>query len=147
VAQKVEVRLTCDLDEAAIEATEVVFGYDGRSYTFELCEDHLTEFNELLGAWAGAARRVGGMNVAGHPIPRPRRAPERAELTAIREWANQNGYELSERGRLPAGIRKEYEEAMAGQQLIREIEVDIAKEEQRSRPSDQAPKPTRRARR
>lgn len=125
MAQKVEVRLTCDLDdEPTLASDTVVFGYDGRSYTFELCEEHLAEFNELLGGWAGSARRVG-------VTKQTRRGPapnNKAELSAIRQWAASNGYQVADRGRISAEIRREYEEALLGDQLIKEIEEDIATE-------------------
>jgi hypothetical protein len=116
MAQKVQVVLTCDLDDDEVPAAQTVtFGYDGYSYAFELCEQHLEEFNEAMQAYIAAARVADG--------PRRRRAaatPGRTRRSAatsdassgdIRTWARQNGYEISERGRIPAEIRSAYEEA------------------------------------
>lgn len=129
MAQKVEVRLTCDLDdEPTLASDTVVFAYDGRSYTFELCEKHLAEFNEVLGGWAANARRVAALNAAKNRTSRPS-ADKKAELAAIREWASHNGYEVSDRGRISGEVRREYEEALLGQRLIEDIEVDIAQQE------------------
>lgn len=131
MAQKVEVLLTCDLDEEPTEAADtVIFAYDGRSYTFELCEDHLAEFTETMTSWAEHARRAGAMNSSSKGSRKTHRRPagNRAEVTAIREWAANNGYEISDRGRIPVEVRREYEEALIGERLIKEIEVDIAAE-------------------
>jgi hypothetical protein len=35
-------------------------------------------------------------------------------LSQVRQWATENGYEVSSRGRIPANIVEAYEEANAG---------------------------------
>ena len=113
MAQKVEVVLTCDLDTETTPAVETVtFGYGGQAYEFELCKAHLEEFHEVMQRYAAAARTSGGRRPAGvrarAPRP-PRGAAAIAELAALREWARANGYEVNERGRIPAHIRQAYE--------------------------------------
>jgi poly-gamma-glutamate capsule biosynthesis protein CapA/YwtB (metallophosphatase superfamily) len=113
VAQKVEVVLTCDLDEQATPAEETVqFSYGGQAYEFELCADHLKEFDEVMQRFASAARPAGRGGGAGRS--RGGRAGRRAsgpELAALRAWAQENGYALNERGRIPQHVRKAYEAA------------------------------------
>jgi hypothetical protein len=115
VAQKVEVVLTCDLDTESTPAVEtVVFGYGGQTYEFELCKAHLDEFHEVMHRFTEAARPAGGRRAAGmRPrTPRPSRsAAAAAELTALREWARANGFEVNDRGRIPAHVRQAYEAA------------------------------------
>jgi hypothetical protein len=115
MAQKVQVVLTCDLDDEEVAAAETVtFSYDGSTYAFELCEKHLGEFHDTIQAYIGNARLADG--------PRRRRAattgPSRARRPVsgvsssdIRAWARESGYEVSERGRIPAEIRTAYEGA------------------------------------
>jgi hypothetical protein len=53
------------------------------------------------------ASRVGRTGSNGRIASRAAAAPSRAnrdQNQAIREWANKNGYEVSERGRIPASV-------------------------------------------
>lgn len=117
MAQKVQVVLTCDLDEEDVPAASTVqFGYDGYSYAFELCEQHLEEFNEVMQQYVASARLADGprrrrrtATTAPAAGPRPRRGG--GDTPAIRDWARANGYTVSERGRIPLNIRSAYEDA------------------------------------
>ncbi|MGH8917660.1 MAG: histone-like nucleoid-structuring protein Lsr2 [Acidimicrobiales bacterium] len=108
MAQKVQVVLTCDLDEADTPAVETVtFGYDGYSYAFELCQEHLDEFSQVMQGYVGVARRTDG----GGRRPRGGGRSASADLGTMRSWARENGYEISDRGRIPSEIRDAYEAA------------------------------------
>jgi hypothetical protein len=123
MAQKVQVVLTCDLDEDEVPAVQTVsFGYDGYSYAFELCEQHLEEFNEAIQGYISAARlaeeapgsrRRRSSNTAA--AARPRRAvvssPAEPSSSEVRSWARDNGFEISERGRIPSTVRAAFDEA------------------------------------
>ena len=114
MAQKVEVVLTCDLDVESTPAIEtVVFGYGGQTYEFELCQAHLKEFHEVMQRFASGARPAGGRR--GGPRARTARAGRSAaaaaELAALREWARLNGFDVNDRGRIPAHVRTAYEAA------------------------------------
>ncbi len=115
MAQKVEVVLTCDLDTEPTPAIETVaFGYGGQTYEFELCKAHLDEFQETMQRYAASARPASGRRGAGGRArtPRaPRSVATAAELVALRDWARANGYEVNERGRIPAHVRQAYEAA------------------------------------
>jgi hypothetical protein len=115
VAQKVEVVLTCDLDEQSTPAIETVaFAYGGQSYEFELCPAHLKEFHEVMQRFATAAR-PGGRPGSGTRTraPRPSRSVTGPELAALRAWAEANGYAINDRGRIPLNVRRAYEAAHA----------------------------------
>lgn len=116
MAQKVEVVLTCDLDEADTPAVDtVVFGYDGANYEFELCQAHLDEYHRVMKGFVASARRAaaGGRRSGGSGgAPRPSRpAGNPSELAQVREWARNNGYEVSDRGRIPAQVREAFDRA------------------------------------
>jgi hypothetical protein len=119
MAQKVQVVLTCDLDEDEVPAVQTVnFGYDGYSYAFELCEQHLEEFNEMIHGYVAAARLADGPrrrrapSVTAASRPRRRRAAaEEPSSSDIRAWARENGYDVSARGRISAEVRAAYEAA------------------------------------
>ena len=115
MAQKVEVVLTCDLDEQSTPAIETVaFAYGGQSYEFELCAAHLKEFHEVMQRFASAARPAEGRRGVGLARPRaarPNRSVTAPELAALRAWAQANGHAINERGRIPLHVRRAYEAA------------------------------------
>ena len=116
VAQKVQVVLTCDLDDEEVPAAETVtFGFDGSTYAFELCERHLAEFQDTIHAYIGSARLADGPRRRRAASPGPGRPRPRngggVSSSDIRAWARESGYEVSERGRIPAEIRAAYEAA------------------------------------
>src|SRR5512142_1931323 len=95
VAQKVTRALVDDLDGSPAAAT-VRFGYDGRDYEIELSEAHAAELEEFLAPYLEHARQVGDSGWAGHRrLPRPPRQP-RQDTQAIRQWAWDHGYQVSE---------------------------------------------------
>ncbi|HLI00199.1 MAG TPA: Lsr2 family protein [Acidimicrobiales bacterium] len=118
MAQKVQVVLTCDLDEEEVPAAETVtFGYDGSNYAFELCENHLAEFAKTMQGYVAVARPADGgprrrRTSAPASAPRSRPAVDSTSSAGnIREWARENGYEVSDRGRIPAEVRAAFEAA------------------------------------
>jgi hypothetical protein len=117
MAQKVQVVLTCDLDEEEVPAADTVsFAVDGNTYAFELCERHLEEFNETMHAYIAVARPSDGprrRRSAPSAAGRSNRSPSSVASTPsnIRTWARDNGYEVSDRGRIPADVRAAFEAA------------------------------------
>ncbi|MFE6746033.1 Lsr2 family protein [Kitasatospora purpeofusca] len=93
----------------------------GELYEIDLTQEHYdhytTELAALLHVLTAAGRRVkakpAGRRREAAETPRPTRP---ADSTAIRAWARENGREVSDRGRIPATVREEYQHAMAQQQ-------------------------------
>jgi len=109
MAQKVEVKLIDDLDGS--EATQtVLFALDGKTYEIDLNDGHAAELRDALAPYLGAARKVSG---ARGGVRRIGSAKPAEDSGTIREWARQNGYEVSDRGRVPASVREAYEKAKA----------------------------------
>ena len=111
MAQKVQVILTDDLDGGDADET-VQFAIDGISYEIDLSEANAEALREALATYVAAARRLGGRSVrrrAAAPASRP--AAERADLTELRAWARENGYQVSDRGRVSSQVRAAYETA------------------------------------
>ncbi|HEV2809936.1 MAG TPA: Lsr2 family protein [Acidimicrobiales bacterium] len=125
--------LTCDQCKAEtgeeIEAEETVaFGYDGYSYTLDLCPPHAESFHatvQTMTGWssertrAGTGRRTRPATTSSASKAEPRASSgttsDRERLRAIREWARDSGYpELGNRGRIPQHIVDEYEAAHGG---------------------------------
>ncbi|MGP4978490.1 histone-like nucleoid-structuring protein Lsr2 [Brachybacterium tyrofermentans] len=99
MARKTRVILTDDIDHS--EATDSVsFGLDGVSYEIDLNDEHARQLRDQIAAWSSKGRRVGGRRTQ-----RPRSSKETA---AIRHWAQENGYEIGDRGRISQAIRDAY---------------------------------------
>jgi len=109
VAQKVQVVLTDDLDGG--EADESVqFALDGVSYEIDLSEANAEALREALAPYLAASRRIGG-RASRRATSRP--ASERTDLSDLRAWARENGYQVSDRGRVSGEVRAAYEAAHA----------------------------------
>lgn len=108
VAQKVQVILTDDLDGG--EADESVqFALDGIAYEIDLSQANGEALRETLAPYVEAARRTGG-RAARHPLGR---AAATADLSDLRAWAREQGYQISDRGRVSGEVRAAYEAAHA----------------------------------
>jgi hypothetical protein len=104
MAKQIITVLTDDLDGGDADRT-IEFGLDGVTYTIDLSEKNAGKLRKALDPYLAAAARVGRTN--GRVVSRAGAAPSRAnrdQNQAIREWATKNGYEVSERGRIPSSI-------------------------------------------
>jgi hypothetical protein len=111
VAQKVETRLVDDLDGS--EAAETVsFAIEGRQYEIDLSAENAARLRDGLAEFVGAARRAGtasGRRGVQQAAPGPRRgAADREHSVAVREWAKANGFDVSDRGRIPSVVLTAY---------------------------------------
>ncbi len=116
MAQRVEYILEDDLDGGKADET-VQFGLDGVEYEIDLSSENYEKLRDALAPWVGVARRTGGRRkrAVGSAAAAPRAAAaEGASNTSdIRAWAQENGYEVSSRGRVSAEVREAYEKAHA----------------------------------
>jgi hypothetical protein len=107
MAKQIITVLTDDLDGGDADRT-LEFGFDGVNYTIDLSDKNAGKLRKALDPYLAAATRVGRTGANGRIASRataaaPNRA-SREQNQAIREWATKNGYEVSERGRIPASI-------------------------------------------
>ncbi|MFG2139142.1 Lsr2 family protein [Streptomyces sp. NPDC048650] len=108
MAQKVQVLLVDDLDGGEADET-VTFSLDGKSYEIDLTVANADKLRESLADFVKAGRRTGG-RAAGRG--KARAASGGSQDTAkIRAWAKENGYNVNDRGRVPADIREAFEKA------------------------------------
>ncbi|RSM44506.1 nucleoid-associated protein Lsr2 [Actinoplanes sp. ATCC 53533] len=106
MAKQVITVLTDDLDGGNADRT-VEFGLDGVNYTIDLSEANAGKLRKVLDPFLDAASRIGrtggnGRVASRSAAPQPRTS--RDQNQAIREWAAKNGYEVSERGRIPSAV-------------------------------------------
>ncbi len=101
-----------DIDGSA-SAESVSFGLDGVVYEIDLGAKNAQKLRDALATYVAHARKVSGRRVrtARAARSRPAAASNRDQTTAIRAWARANGYEVSDRGRLPATVMEAFEAA------------------------------------
>lgn len=111
MAQKVQVLLLDDLDGGEANET-VTFALDGKTYEIDLNSANADKLRGALEPYLKAGRR--GPGRAGRGRGRATVSSGGGQDTAkIRAWAKENGYEVNDRGRVPANIREAYERAGA----------------------------------
>jgi hypothetical protein len=105
MARQVITVLTDDLDGGDADRT-VEFGLDGVNYIIDLSEKNAGKLRKALDPYLAVASRAGRTGGNGRIVSRVAKPPRanRDQNQAIREWAAKNGYEVSERGRIPSTI-------------------------------------------
>ncbi|MFJ3229290.1 Lsr2 family protein [Streptomyces sp. NPDC086783] len=82
---------------------------DGAGVEIDLTDENYETLLEQLNPYlhADGARRIRGARVS----KKARSASVgQEEVSAIRAWARTNGYEVNDRGRVPAAVREAYEQ-------------------------------------
>ncbi len=114
MATQIIKKLLDDLDGGDADDT-INFAMDGITYKIDLSHKNASEFRELMAKYQEAAERTG--RVGSPPSLRTTSAASYSTATnaanrelnnKIRTWAGANGYELSDRGRIPQYIQDAY---------------------------------------
>ena len=116
MARQIITVLSDDLDGSEADRT-VEFGLDGVNYTIDLSDKNAGKLRKALEPYITAGSRVGRGGVVSRTSGRGRGAASggrsnRDQNQAIREWAMRNGYEVSERGRIPVSVMEAFNEAV-----------------------------------
>jgi hypothetical protein len=115
MAKQVITVLTDDLDGTDADRT-VEFGLDGVTYTIDLSDKNAGKLRKALNPYIAAGHRVGRGPAGGRGGPRTRTVAvaggsSREQNQAVRAWAAKNGYEVSDRGRIPASVVAAFNDA------------------------------------
>lgn len=114
--EEIVVTWTDDLDGTELSADTLVeahFAHNGNEYVIDLSEENANKLADSLAPYKEAGRRVG-------PTPAPAKRKKTSlglrdlsgrDLNAVRQWARENDYEVSARGRVPQHIVAAYDEA------------------------------------
>ena len=117
MAQRTVVQLTDDLDGKAIaegKGETVRFAVDGQDYEIDLGEKNAQALRDIVSKYAAAGRRVGGGSRGGRSRSTPARGGNRDyDPKAVRAWAEAQGLEVSQRGRVPSDLVTKFQEANA----------------------------------
>lgn len=100
------VTLVDDVDGTEAAST-VQFGLQGASYEIDLSEDNMQILVDRLQPFIDHARPVSRQRRNGAASNGRHQSSETNRL--IRQWARENGIEVSDRGRIPSDVLEAYE--------------------------------------
>jgi hypothetical protein len=107
MAQRTIVHLVDDVTGEDADET-VAFALDGQPYEIDLSADNAARLRDALAEFVASARKPTG----GGGRPARRGSARRANDTGdVRSWARENGFSISERGRIPSNVLDAYHAA------------------------------------
>lgn len=112
MAKKVTVELVDDIDATPIadgNGGTVSFALEGKTYEIDLTSENADKLRKALAPFIEAGRSVSSAAAAAR-TPR-RRSGGNADLAAVRSWAKSNGFQVSDRGRVPKNVMEAYARA------------------------------------
>jgi hypothetical protein len=89
-------------------AESVTFSLDGRSFEIDLNEKNATALREALAPYIAAGRSFRGTRATTSRRPSGSYAGSELDPAVVRSWAQENGYEVSTRGRVSRELREAY---------------------------------------
>lgn len=108
MAQKTRVILVDDIEGNEItdgSGETIQFGLDGVMYEIDLTDRNASKLRDSLSFYIAHARRTGGRRQTGRSNGG---GSNRSDLQKIREWAKENGYQVSDRGRISKEVQEAY---------------------------------------
>ena len=110
MAQRVVTELTDDTNGKPADET-VTFGLDGREYEIDLTSKNAAALRKAFDVYVKSGRRVGGRRPRAATTSRSSNPKVELDTKAVREWAGKNGFQVSERGRIPGNVLEAYQAA------------------------------------
>ena len=107
MAKQTTVTLVDDLDGSNADE-QIEFMVDGKAYEIDLSAGNSKKLRDALAPYVAAGRRSGGRRRSGVGTTATSRPADREQNQAIREWAQQQGLKISDRGRIPASVLEAY---------------------------------------
>lgn len=105
--ERVLVTLIDDLDGTSAAQETITFGLDDKLYEIDLSSENAARLREALRPWVKVARpssaRIGKADSS---------ESNRVDPAKVRRWALERGQQVSERGRLPKGLIRDYLKAV-----------------------------------
>lgn len=114
MAQKVVTYTVDDLtgEDLGENGQTVKFGFGGTDYEIDLSEKNAAKFAKVLEPYIVSGKWIAknGSRSKRTVLPSQRDQRHRAErLRKIRAWAAENGYTVSDRGRIPKHVEDDYD--------------------------------------
>ncbi|MGV9711676.1 histone-like nucleoid-structuring protein Lsr2 [Gordonia sp. NPDC003424] len=110
MAKKEIVQVIDDIDGKVLDDYETVrWSLDGKTYEFDTSAKHAAQFRDSLAKYMDVSRVTSSRGVKRVVATNGTRSKEQTK--AIREWAINNGHDVSERGRIPLSVIEAFEAA------------------------------------
>ena len=95
--------LVDDIDGSTDDVETIVFELDKTKYEIDLSADNAARLRSKLAKFIDAATHIkpGRAGKAAKKVTEP---TSRDQTQAVRDWARQNGFEISARGRVPRKV-------------------------------------------
>lgn len=106
MAQHFQARYIDDIDGTDLgeTANSLSFAFEGKEYSIDLSDDNAEEFRQAVAPYIEAGQRV----TRGKTKTTRKTTTSSGNTKAVREWARANGYDVSDRGRIPADVTEAY---------------------------------------
>lgn len=111
MAQSQTISYTSDLSGKEIkdnDAPTIRYAWDGVDYEVDLTSDEAEKMHAALEKYLSVSRKVSRTTGTKRGGSKAASGPSAAE---IRAWAQSNGHEVPDRGRIPAAVREAFEAA------------------------------------
>lgn len=107
MARKINIELIDDIDGKSLgdEGVTVYFGLNGTDYSIDLSKENADEFYGVMDRYVRNAQKVSASSRRGGGMARSEKG---TDSKAVRDWARENGYDVSDRGRIPADILRAF---------------------------------------
>lgn len=90
----------------------VTFTYEGTEYSIDLSNKNKKKLDDALAPFVGNATKLGGRRTQRSTSSGTSSArTDRTQLQAMRDWARDHGYKVSDRGRVSQEIQEAYHAA------------------------------------
>lgn len=99
-----------DLDDNLEADATVSFSLEGTAYEIDLSNQNIAKLKAALSPFIAVARKGSRIAPTARSLPRKKNNPD-ANRDEIRYWASQNGFAVSDRGRIPVAVMLAYQEA------------------------------------
>ena len=106
MAQQVSVTITCDICGSSKDVQTHTISLDGQAREIDLCGKDGRALAKVASKYVPHARKVRRATAAGR-----RTTTDRQHSADIRAWAKSQGFEVSDRGRIPADVEHQYSAA------------------------------------
>ena len=103
MAQQVSVTITCDICGSTKDAQTHTISLDGQAREIDLCGKDGRALDKVASKYVPHARKARRAPATGR-----RTTSDRQHSADIRAWAKAEGFEVSDRGRIPADLERQY---------------------------------------
>ena len=113
MARQIIENITDDIDGSA-DAQAVEFSYAGTDYSVDLGKKNRAALEKALKPYIQAGTKLSKRATRGNSRGNTRRrgsGSNGTDLAAVRAWAAENGYQVSNRGRVPGAVLEAYQAA------------------------------------